>query len=57
MLTKDKNVKCDTNVLAMLSFSYLYDRLNNAPSDDSLILSEYNVPVIEDLKDQIEVNG
>ncbi len=51
MLTKDKNVKCDTNALAMLSYSYLYDRLNNVLTDDSLILSEYNLLVVEDLKD------
>ncbi len=46
MLTKDKNVKCDTNALATLSYSYLYDKLNNALSDDSFIVSEYNMPVV-----------
>ncbi len=46
MLTKDKNVKRDTNALAMLSYSYLYDKLNNALSDDSFILSENNLPVV-----------
>ncbi len=51
MLTKYKNVKPDTNVLAMLSYSYLYDKLNDALSDDSFILSENNLPVVPDLKD------
>ncbi len=46
VLTKDKNVKRDTNVLAMLSYSYLYDKLNNALSDDSFILSENNLRVV-----------
>ncbi len=51
MLTKDKNIKRDTNALARLSYSYLYDKLNNALSDDSFILSENNLPVVPDLKD------
>ncbi len=46
MLTKDKNVKRDNNALAMLSFSYLYDKLNGALSDDSFIISENNLPVV-----------
>ncbi len=46
MLTKDKNVKRDNKALAMLSFSYLYDKLNSALSDDSYILSENNLPVV-----------
>ncbi len=57
MLTKDKNVKRDTNALAMLSYSYLNDKLNNALSDDSFILSENNLPVVPDLKEYLEVNG
>ncbi len=48
---KSKNVKRDTNAFAMLSYSYLYDKLNNALSEDSFILPEYNLPVIQDLKD------
>ncbi len=51
MLTKDENVKRDTNALAMLFNSYLYDKLNSALSDDSLIFSENNLPVVYDLKD------
>ncbi len=46
MLTKDKNVKRDNNALAMLSFSFLYDKVNSALSDDSFILSENNLSVI-----------
>ncbi len=46
MLTKDKNVKRDTNALAMLSYSYLYDKLNNALWYDSFILSENNLPIV-----------
>ncbi len=57
MLTKDKNVTRDANALAMLSYSYLHDKSNNALSDDSFILSENNLPVVQDLKDLIEVNG
>ncbi len=30
MLTKDKNVKRDINALAVLSYSYLYDKFDNA---------------------------
>ncbi len=51
MLTKHKNIKRDTNALAMLSYSYLYDKLNNALSDDSSILSENILPIVNDLKD------
>ncbi len=40
MLTKDKNVKRDTDALAMLSYSYLNDKLNNGLSDGGFILSE-----------------
>ncbi len=43
---QDKSVTCDTNAPAMLSYSYLYDKLNNVLSDDSFILSEYNLPVV-----------
>ncbi len=57
MLTKDKNVKRDTNALAMLPFSYLYDKLDNALQDDSFILSENSLPAVLDLKDKIEVYG
>ncbi len=46
MQTKDKIVKRDTKALAMISFSYLYDKLNNAFQDDSFILSENNLPVV-----------
>ncbi len=46
MLTKDENAKRDNNALAMLSFSYLYDKLNGALSDDSFIISENNLPVV-----------
>ncbi len=46
MLTKEKNVKRDANALAMLSYSYLYDKMNSALSDDRFIL-----------KDSVEVNG
>ncbi len=51
MLTKDKNVKWHTNALTMLSNSYLYDKLNSALSDDSVILSENNLSVVEELSD------
>ncbi len=51
MLTKDKNVKRDTNALAMLSYSYLYDNLNSALSDDTFILPANNLTVHLDLKD------
>ncbi len=57
MLTKDKNVKRDINALAVLSYYYLYDKLNNALSDDNFILSENNLPVVWELKSLIEVNG
>ncbi len=30
----------------LLSYSYLYSKLNNALSDDSFILPEYNLPVV-----------
>ncbi len=46
MLTKDKNVKRDNNALAMLLYSYLYDKLDNALSDDRFILSENSLPVV-----------
>ncbi len=46
MLTKDKNVKRDANALALLSYSYLYDKLNSALSDDNFILSENNLPIV-----------
>ncbi len=46
MLTKDENVKRDTNALATLSYSYIYGKLNNALSDDSFILSENSLPVV-----------
>ncbi len=51
MPTKDKNVKRDTNALAMLFHSYLYDKLDNALKGDSFILSENNLPAVLDLKD------
>ncbi len=51
MLTKVKNVKRDTNALAMLFNTYLYDKLDNALRDDSFILSENSLPVVVDLKD------
>ncbi len=50
MLTKDKNVKRDTNALAMLLYSYLYDKLDNALKNDSFILSENSLPAVLDLK-------
>ncbi len=46
MLAKDQNVKRDTNALAMLFNSYLYDNLNSALSDDSFIFSENNLPAV-----------
>ncbi len=52
MLTKDKNVKRDTNAFVVLSDSYLYDKWDNALYDDSFILSETNLPVISDLKNK-----
>ncbi len=45
MLTKDKIVKRETNALAILSYSYLYDKLNNALSGDIFILAENYLPV------------
>ncbi len=57
MITKDKNVKRDTNALTMLSHSYSSDKLDNALQDDSFILSENSLPAVLDLKDQIEVYG
>ncbi len=49
--TKDQNVKRDTNALAMLSFSYFYDKLDNTLKDDSFISSENSLPAVLDLKD------
>ncbi len=46
MFTKDENVKRDTTSLAMLSYSYIYDKLNNALSDDSFILPKNSLPVV-----------
>ncbi len=46
MLTKDKNVKRDTNGLATFIYSYLYDILDNALKDDSFILSENNMQIV-----------
>ncbi len=43
MLTKDKNV---ITTRSLLSFSYLYDKLNSALADDSFILSENNLPTV-----------
>ncbi len=51
MLTKDRNVKRDTNALAMLFYSYLYDKLGNALYEDSFILSENILSAVLDLKD------
>ncbi len=51
MLTKDQNVKRETNALDMLSFSHLYGQLDNTLKDDSFILSENNLPVDVALKD------
>ncbi len=46
MLTQDKNVKRDTNALAMLSYACLYDKLNSALSEDSFNLYENNLPIV-----------
>ncbi len=51
MLTVNKNVKRETNALAILFHSYLYDKLDNALEDDSFILSENSLPAVLDLKD------
>ncbi len=51
MQTKDKNVKRDNNALAVSLYSYLYDKLGNALSDDSFILSENSLPAVLYLKD------
>ncbi len=51
MVTKDKNVKRETNVLDMLFHSYLYDKLDNALKDDSFILPENSLSAVLDLKD------
>ncbi len=56
MLTEDKNVKRDTNALAMLFF-YLYSKLDSAIEDGSSVLSENKLSVVFDLKDKIEVYG
>ncbi len=57
MLTIDKNVKRETNGLAMLLYSYIYDKLENALKDDSFILSENNLPIVLDVEGQIVVYG
>ncbi len=46
MLTKDENVKRDTNAPALLSYSYLYDELKSVLSDNSFILSEDSLPAV-----------
>ncbi len=51
MLTKVQNVKRDTNELALLYFSFLYDTLDHTLKDYSFILSENNLPVGLELKD------
>ncbi len=51
MLAKDKNVKHDTNALATLFHSYLYDKLDNALLDVNFILPENSLPTVLDLKD------
>ncbi len=50
MLTKDKNANRDTNAFVLLSDSYLFDKLDDAIWDDSLILSENNLPIVLYLK-------
>ncbi len=48
MLTKDKNVRRDTNAFVMLSDSN--DTFDNTLKDDSFIGSENKLPVISDMK-------
>ncbi len=51
MPTKNKNVKRDTDALAVLFHSYLGDKLDNALKDDNFILSENSLPAVLGLKD------
>ncbi len=48
--TTNKNVKRDVNAFDMLSASYFCDKSDNAPLDDSFILSEDNLPVVSVLE-------
>ncbi len=48
MLKKYKNVKRDTNALAMLPYCYLYDKLDNTIKERSFILPENNLSVVLD---------
>ncbi len=51
MLPKDQNVTHDTKALAMLSFSNLFDQLDNPLQDAGAILSENYLPVALDSKE------
>ncbi len=57
MLTIDKNVKRETNGLAMLLYSYIYAKLDNALIAGRFISFEHNLPIVLDSEDQIEVYG